>query len=230
MKTEKDSFLLKADFVPLTVIKMSDNDLEEFEQKWQHTVEKAPKYFINAPIVIDVKGIDNSDNLNIQALCQTLKKSRIIPVGIKGLAKKHHQEAFANGLAILKSEVRATSQGSKPQQQSLTNNKTKIITKPVRAGSQIYAKNADLVIMSSVNPGAEVIADGNIHVYGPLRGRALAGAMGNTDANIFCESCEAELISIAGRYLVKENLIIPRIKKPMIHIALINNQLNIEGI
>ena len=77
---------------------------------------------------------------------------------------------------------------------------TLIIDRPVRAGQQIYAKGGDLVILEMVSAGAEVIADGSIHVYAPLRGRALAGARGNTSARIFVKSMEAELVSIAGIY------------------------------
>ncbi|MBL4867498.1 MAG: septum site-determining protein MinC [Pseudomonadales bacterium] len=83
---------------------------------------------------------------------------------------------------------------------------SKIVAKPVRSGQQVYAPGGDLIILAPVSAGAEVLADGNIHVYGPLRGRALAGVKGNTDARIFCHSLEAELISIAGHYKVSEDL------------------------
>lgn len=77
---------------------------------------------------------------------------------------------------------------------------TMIIDTPVRSGQRVYARGADLVVMATVNPGAEVIADGSIHVYAPLRGRALAGASGHVGARIFSVAMEAELVSIAGVY------------------------------
>jgi septum site-determining protein MinC len=80
-----------------------------------------------------------------------------------------------------------------------------IIDTPVRGGQRIYARGTDLIITAVVNSGAEVIADGNIHIYAPLRGRALAGASGNTSARIFTMSLEAELVSIAGIYRTFEN-------------------------
>jgi len=83
---------------------------------------------------------------------------------------------------------------------------TRIVTEPVRSGTQIYARGGDLIVTAAVSAGAEVMADGNIHVYGRLRGRALAGAAGDTAARIFCTRLEAELVSIAGRYLVSEQL------------------------
>ena len=75
-----------------------------------------------------------------------------------------------------------------------------VINRPLRSGQQVYARGRDLVVMAMVNAGAEVIADGHIHVYAPLRGKAMAGARGNTEARIFAQSLEAELISIAGVY------------------------------
>lgn len=80
-----------------------------------------------------------------------------------------------------------------------------VISKPLRSGQQVYARGRDLVVLAMVNPGAEVIADGHIHVYAPLRGKAMAGARGNTDARIFALSLEAELISIAGIYRTSDN-------------------------
>jgi septum site-determining protein MinC len=80
-----------------------------------------------------------------------------------------------------------------------------VIDKPLRSGQQVYAKGRDLVVMAVVNPGAEVIADGSIHIYGSLRGKAIAGARGNAKAMIFAQSMEPELISIAGVYRTSEN-------------------------
>ncbi|MBT2750645.1 septum site-determining protein MinC, partial [Lysobacter sp. ISL-50] len=77
---------------------------------------------------------------------------------------------------------------------------------PVRSGQQIYADNRDLTVLTTVGAGAEVIADGSVHIYGPLRGRALAGAQGNTKARIFCREFHAELVAIAGHYKVLEDI------------------------
>ena len=103
---------------------------------------------------------------------------------------------------------------------------SRLVTTPVRSGTQIYARGTDLVVTASVSPGAELVADGNIHVYGPLRGRALAGASGDTGARIFCSRLEAELVSIAGRYLVSEQLPADQRGFP-VQIALVDDQLTI---
>jgi septum site-determining protein MinC len=101
-----------------------------------------------------------------------------------------------------------------------------VIREPVRSGQLIYAEKSDLIVVAPVNPGAQLVADGNIHVYGPLRGRALAGASGDTSARIFCSRLEAELVSIAGRYLVSEQLPVEHQGGPA-QIALVDDALTI---
>jgi len=102
-----------------------------------------------------------------------------------------------------------------------------LVTKPVRSGQQIYARETDLIIMGQVSPGAEVIADNNIHIYGPLRGRALCGVSGNTNTRIFCQSLEAELVSVAGNYRMLETIPAELRGKPA-QIWLDKDRLNIE--
>ena len=227
----KGSFQFKADFVPLTVVKLKQHDLSCFEQQLKETIEQAPNYFTHAPIVIDVHGLGKLDTLDIGGLCDTLKSCKILPVGIKGLPQKYHSKAHEQGLAIMAAEKKTESTRKNEADQEIdTRPSTRIITKPVRSGTQVYAKDTDLIVMASVNPGGEVVADGNIHVYGALKGRALAGARGNTNTRIFCEKLDAELISIAGHYLVKEKINLPPIKQPMIQVYLDQQTLKIEGI
>ena len=97
---------------------------------------------------------------------------------------------------------------------------TLVINSPVRTGQQVYAKNADLIVMGMVSEGAEVIADGNIHVYAPLRGRALAGESGDKTARIFAQSMQAELVSVAGIYRVFEQNLPPHLHKHAVKIEL----------
>jgi septum site-determining protein MinC len=100
------------------------------------------------------------------------------------------------------------------------------VTQPVRSGTQIYVRGGDLVVTAPVSPGAEIMADGNIHVYGVLRGRALAGASGDVEARIFCSRLEAELVSIAGHYLVSDQLP-PEQRGSPVQIALVDDRLTI---
>jgi len=102
-----------------------------------------------------------------------------------------------------------------------------LLKRPVRSGQQVYARDTDLIIMGQVGAGAEVIADHNIHVYGPLRGRALCGVSGSTSARIFCQSLEAELVSVAGNFRVLEE-IPPDLRGKPAQIWLDKDRLNIE--
>lgn len=111
----------------------------------------------------------------------------------------------------------------------ITKSPTMLIKQPVRSGQQIYARGGDLVVMSSVGAGAEVLADGHIHIYGNLRGRALAGVQGDTQARIFCNNLDAELISIAGQYKISDD--IPQdAKNGLVQIYLDNDQMKIKGL
>ncbi|TPW14125.1 MAG: septum site-determining protein MinC, partial [Halothiobacillaceae bacterium] len=105
---------------------------------------------------------------------------------------------------------------------------TKVIYQPIRSGQQIYAKGGDLIVLAAVNAGAEIIADGNIHIYAPLRGRALAGVRGNNSARIFCYNMEAELVAVAGHYRVFEERVPSEFRNKAVQIYLDNEQLKIE--
>lgn len=109
-----------------------------------------------------------------------------------------------------------------------TTAQTKVIHQSVRSGQQIYAREGDLIVLGGVNAGAEIVADGNIHIYGSLRGRALAGAQGDVHARIFCQYLEAELVAVAGQYRVFDDSIPDELRKQSVQVFLANNQLCIE--
>lgn len=106
---------------------------------------------------------------------------------------------------------------------------SKVVTKPVRSGQQVYAEGADLILMAPVSEGAEVLADGHIHVYGTLRGRALAGVKGDLEARIFCQQLEAELVSVAGQFVLNDKIRESCWKKPA-QIYLHNESIQVEEI
>ncbi|OGO91456.1 MAG: septum site-determining protein MinC [Coxiella sp. RIFCSPHIGHO2_12_FULL_42_15] len=231
--TQDDFFQLKADFIPLTVIKLTQHNIDGIQSQLIKTIHKAPKYFQQAPVLIDLSELKTQHELDIEGLLSTFRNHQLIPVAIRGIEKEIEQKAQQQGLAILKkSSFKEEKSATTPvattkSHQSLT----KIITKPIRAGTQVYAKGGDLIILAAVNPGAECFADGNIHVHGPLRGRALAGINGDNNARIFCKSLEAELIAIAGYYQINEKLAVPTIPgNGMIQIYLENEKLQITTI
>lgn len=160
--------------------------------------------------------------LDFPALVALLRRFRMQAVAVSGASAEQLSAAQAAGLAeadvpvqrveaprvetVVKEVVREVIvEREVPVAAPAEPARTVIIDKPLRSGQQVYAKGADLVVMALVNHGAEVIADGNIHVYAPLRGKAIAGARGNTEARIFAASLEAELIAIAGIYRTTEN-------------------------
>jgi len=202
-KSTQASFTLKGNMLPMTQLQLNTTDLGQIESQLKNTVEKTPEFFNYMPVVIDFKGIYGLD-VDFNVLTEILKSAGFIPVGVSNIDQKQEQAANDAGLGIISSSKRSYEPEPQPKAQK-ANTSAKIISTPVRSGQQIYAQDTDLIIVSSVSPGAEVIADGNIHIYGTLRGRALAGVQGDINAQIFCQSLQAELVSIAGNYKLQDN-------------------------
>lgn len=184
---------------------------------------QSPDFFDNDALVLDFSQL-NSDSLSqpISHLLTTLKQCRLKPVAYRNAGQKIAVEALACNLIEAPADIPrgktvvAKKSPAKPGTTSVSEivrevireipgPATLVIDKPLRSGQKIYARGADLVVLAMVNMGAEVVADGNIHVYAPLRGKAMAGASGNTQARIFSLCLEPELISIAGIYRTSEN-------------------------
>ncbi len=209
------AFQLKGSLFTLTVMQIMTTDKNLVATQLDALIERTPKFFNQMPMVLDIAAINRSKKAwSLKDVVTVLREHNIIPIGIRGGMTEHNQQALELNLAIMpSSQTDKIPVSEKPviQQPAASADShetptTKIITKPVRSGQQIYAQNSDLVIISSVSHGAELLADGNIHVYGALRGRALAGVNGNTHAHIFCGELDAELISVAGYYMVKEDV------------------------
>lgn len=227
-------FQLKGSRLPFTLLELLYYDYAEFNQRLEALVKQAPGFFRETPLVISLEKLDNQhppiDFIELTEICRAYG---VHPIAIKGGSDIQQLTALVAGLpsipanptqklAKLNFDLVNTEQPRSTVRQfsrqdtvrtdiDIANNKrasltTKLISKPVRSGQQIYAANADLIVLASVSAGAEILADGNIHVYGTLRGRALAGIKGNTDSRIFCQSLEAELLSIAGRYKLNDDL------------------------
>jgi septum site-determining protein MinC len=220
-------FQLKTSFSPCTILQITHYDLAELGKQLWSSVQKAPNFFMGSPVIIDVESL--REEIDFVKLKKILIDTNLVPVGIRGGTPTQFQAAVDAGIpkitvgigkksaAPLKAnedttesdpnESHASEAVPEPVVSPLGHYQAaKIITTPIRSGMSVYAKDSDLIITSSVSPGAELMADGNIHVYGPLRGRALAGVQGNINARIFCRTLEAELVAIAGYYLVKEDI------------------------
>jgi len=200
----KKKFQIKGGLFTLSVLQLHSIDFILLNEVLEAKKNINPNYFkLAIPIVIDVKNlnIENIYNLNFKKLKEVLFLYKIYPVGFKGISERYIQKYIQNhGYPILNSNQYFSLEKKKYYQKN-----SLIITDPVRSGQQIYAKNRDLIITNNVSPGSELFSDGHIHVYGTLKGRALAGINGNTSARIFCNKLEAELVSISGHYKIFEN-------------------------
>ena len=195
-----------------------------FENELAQQIGRSPRFFQNAPVVLDLRGVENFVEADeFETVRDKLHALTLTLVGVQNAQPAQLEAATGAGLASFAPNA-AGQPRSAPAAAPPPAPKTRLITEPVRSGTQIYARGGDLVVTAAVSPGAELVADGNIHVYGALRGRALAGASGDSSARIFCTRLEAELVSIAGRYLVSEQL--PAQSGP-VQIALVDDQLTI---
>lgn len=238
---DKPCFELKGSLFTLTVLQLFDDDMSILEARLKERVAMAPGFFNHTPVVIDLHELaEEKQNLDFIALKELLFSLSIIPVGVKGAAKSVRAKLEAAGMAILAEAKKAKISEQKPEAateiksehaavpQSATKDSTveaaepvaaraktttMVVKQTIRSGRQIYAPDGDLIIIGSVSAGAEILAEGNIHVYGTLRGRALAGIQGNQSASIFCHSLQAELLSIAGIYLLSEDVAEDKIGK-----------------
>lgn len=207
LKTQ--AFKLKGRLYTLTVLHILDADKASFAAYLAEVILKAPRMFEKAPVVLDVSDIEQ-DTFDLHSFCQELREQGLVPVAIQGADARLQMLAIGSGLALLG----ASSLQDKPLLDDMADSKTKasepiktkILTTPVRSGQQVVSLSGDLVIISSVGHGAELLAEGNIHVYGALRGRALAGIDGNKEARIFCHQLDAELVSIAGFYRLRDEI------------------------
>jgi len=228
-------FQLRGNSFTMMVLKVIDPLSPEFFPQLSVKVRQAPNFFRNAPVVLDFDELtDETPRFDVAALVTNLRALYLLPVGFQGGPRAVQEGALAAGLtpmpagraAKLESAGSAAPQAGAaaaapvqpappPPEPVVIHRPTMVVTEPVRSGQQIYAEKTDLVITSSVSPGAEVVADGHIHVYGALRGRALAGVSGDQSARIFCQSLEAEVVSVAGLYRVSEDIGDDVLKKPV---------------
>lgn len=214
------SFDLKSASLPLIAVVLKTSNLATLSQELQARFGETPDFFDNDPAVVVLTQIAQDPTpLSFSVLLTLLKHYRLRPFGIHGGSAAHKEQAAAVGLMDLPeiSSAAVAVPGEDPtpapaaaapvpaaQPPASPANGTMVIDRPLRSGQQIYARGCDLIVLQAVNVGAEIIADGNIHVYAPLRGRAIAGARGNTDARIFSTCLEAQLVSIAGIYRTSE--------------------------
>ena len=216
------TFELKSTRWPLLALLVKTTDLVQLVQALQQQFGpngESPDFFDQDPVLIDVSAWPTTASVpDLAPLLAVLKACQLVPVAIRGAHESWLAMTDRLGLAqadpdvvrqmpelALSASVASTEPAQPQPAQRATAVATMVIDKPLRSGQKVYARGSDLVVLAMVNQGAEVVADGNIHVYAPLRGKAMAGASGNVHARIFSLCLEPELISIAGVYRTSEN-------------------------
>jgi septum site-determining protein MinC len=238
------SFEIKSAQLPLVALMLKTSDWNvlavDLAQQFGPQGE-SPDFFDHDALVIDFSQLA-ADTLvqDLVPLLVVLRSCRLVAIAIRGASPAWMQSARALGLVEAPADAPRSrpavvlpvlTETMVPQVQKLVHDVvrevpgpvTMVVDKPLRSGQKVYARGGDLVVLAMVNQGAEVVADGNIHVYAPLRGKAMAGASGNTNARIFSLCLEPELISIAGVYRTSENPLAPEVHGKPAQVRLSND-------
>ncbi|TXS88931.1 septum site-determining protein MinC [Parahaliea maris] len=224
-------FLLKGSTVTVVVLELHQYVPDAFPGLLAERVAQAPALFQGSPVVISLEPLSADDGtaVDLGGMLDHCRDQGLRPIAFRAVPEALQSAATDTGLALLPAgggrgkplEMPAESAPEAPEikvrteQQPVSSVRpTRTITRPVRSGQQIYAEGGDLIVLAPVSEGAEVLADGNIHIYGALRGRALAGVHGDASARIFCQHMDAELISVAGHFLLSDALGDSILRKP----------------
>lgn len=218
------SFDLKSASLPVVAVVLKTTNTEVLAADLARRLADDPGFFDNDPVLIDLAPVRDADEpIDFAAVSALLRQHHTLPVAVRGGSPAQMEAAHAVGLVAAPeappARVQPTPSDPAPTPTEATHTVevvevvrevpvpgpgTVVVDKPLRSGQQVYARGADLVVLAMVSFGAEVIADGNVHVYAPLRGRAIAGARGDTSARIFTTCMEPQLVSIAGIYRTTE--------------------------
>jgi septum site-determining protein MinC len=235
------SFEIKSAQLPLVALMLKTSDWDQLAadlEKKYGVAGEIPDFFDHDALVIDFSQLAADTPLqDLKPLLRVLRSCRLVPVAMRGASAAWMQAALALGLVeapVDAPRARLAAAAAAPTEyvvqevvrevvREIPGQRTMVVDKPLRSGQKIYARGADLVVLAMVNQGAEVVADGNIHVYAPLRGKAMAGASGDTNARIFSLCLEPELISIAGVYRTSENPLAPEVRGKAAQVRLSND-------
>lgn len=237
-------FEFKSATLPLIAVILKTADLAVLAEALDAQLADSPDFFEQEPVVIDLSQLQrddaspegdadtDTDAIDFAALRGLLARHQTQPVAVRGGSNAQNIAARAAGLSVTAMPVAPATRPAPPpaepvdpapqivREVPVPANGTLLIDKPLRSGQQIYARGGDVIVTAVVSFGAEVIADGNVHVYAPLRGKAIAGARGDTAARIFTTCMEAQLVAIAGIYRTAEVALAPEIAGKAAQISL----------
>jgi septum site-determining protein MinC len=214
--TSPATFEIKSANLPLVALLLKSADLVALARELEARFGDIPDFFDQDALMIDLSPLpDAAGEVDFPALISLLGSYQLVPLCAKGGTTARMAAALQAGLLpvpdahLVAPRPAAAAAPAAPPPVPTEPLGALVIDKPLRSGQQVYARGRDVVVLAMVNAGAEVIADGHIHVYAPLRGKAMAGARGNTGARIFSLALEAELLSIAGVYRTSEHPLPP---------------------
>jgi septum site-determining protein MinC len=222
--TSSSTFEIKSANLPLVALLLKSTDLAALARELAVRFGDIPDFFDQDALMIDLSPLQAGDksahgDIDFPSLISLLGSYQLVALAVKGGNEAQMNAALQAGLLPVPDAHLVNQRPAEPAPPARQPAPAMaagaaplgalVIDKPLRSGQQIYARGRDLVVLAMVNAGAEVIADGHIHVYAPLRGKAMAGARGNTDARIFALELEAELLSIAGVYRTSEHPLPP---------------------
>jgi septum site-determining protein MinC len=224
----KTIFEFKSATMPLIAVILRTADLDALSAALDAQLADSPGFFEQEPMVIDLSQLQGEDahaEIDFARLRGLLARHQTQPVAVRGGAPAQHAAARAAGLSITAMPASKPVTGPPGDAPRITREApavggTLLIDRPLRSGQQVYARGGDAIVTAVVNFGAEVIADGHVHVYAPLRGKAIAGARGNTEARIFTTCLEAQLVAIAGIYRTSEPALPPEVAGKAARISL----------
>lgn len=237
-------FQLKGSMMAASALELLRIQLDHLERQLAEKVAQAPQLFLGGPLMLWLDKLGPDDGpLDLQAVLAICRRQGLHAVAVRGGRPDDLAQAAALGLPVLPParskdrpaeaiarDAAASRTAVAPSPATGEMRVSKLITQPVRGGQQIYAANADLIVLAPVSAGAEIIADGHIHVYAPLRGRAMAGVQGDTGARIFCRELGAELVAVAGHYRIADELKGTALWGQAAQIHLSNGELNLAAL
>ncbi|WP_020559330.1 septum site-determining protein MinC [Thiofilum flexile] len=215
-------FIFKGEMTLVNVLALQSSDVEAIGVALKQKREISP-VLSRGPIIVDCQGISaDCQNIDLKVLADVIREADFIPVGLRNFPEHLIEQAMQSGWATLRpGAVARSSQTSIPVDMTPPKPATNpaqphmvLVDKPVRSGQQICALEGDIVVLQHTSAGSELLAAGSVHVYGSLRGRVLAGILGDTQARIFCQKLEAELVAIAGRYRLLDEVDTPLKSRP----------------
>jgi septum site-determining protein MinC len=235
----RQAFKLKGTMPALNTLRLLTEDIGAIEEQLAEHIAQTPRFFLHAPVLLDLEALGGVP-VDLTALAGALRRHRLVPVAVRNPTEAQAERAVAAGLGILQApqglsersvpaeRAREIAGAAAPPADAFSHKESAsahheppdarplnlTVRQPVRSGQVVYAPGGDLIVLAAVSSGAELIADGNIHVYAPLRGRAVAGAHDNADANIFCMSLQAEFLSIAGHCMTSDEIPDAQRQKP----------------